>query len=233
MWDVAREPQELQLKAEREWIEPGSTSQARRQRVDAPQRRLGDGRQMPRLVFATDPALLSQLIGAAAVQQISASLQGGPHVFVTGRGDELLARVRTAIKSDTAIKGVVLLGGYGVVPSQIISTLPAELADLRIPDRDRLQVWSDDGYGDRDGDGVPELPVSRVPDGRSAEFLLGALKAAPQRTAGERSGIRNIRRPFANGVRPRPVILPTWKPGRRQWWSGWSATGSAIRRKPQ
>jgi beta-lactamase superfamily II metal-dependent hydrolase len=178
----------------------GEAIAARRQRADAPQRRLGDGRQLPRLVFATDPDRLARLIGAAAVQQVSASLQGGPHVFVTGRGDELLARVRTAIKSDTAIKGVVLLGGYGVVPSQIISTLPAELADLRIPDRDRLQVWSDDGYGDRDGDGVPELPVSRVPDGRSAEFLLGALKAAPQRTAGERSGIRNIRRPFANGV---------------------------------
>ena len=34
MWDVAREPQELQLKAEREWIEPGTTSRARRQGID-------------------------------------------------------------------------------------------------------------------------------------------------------------------------------------------------------
>lgn len=173
---------------------------ARRQRVDAPERRLGDGRQLPRLVFATDPDRLTLKIGAPATQQIVDSLRSGPHVFVTGSGDDLLARVRTAIKTDTAIKGVVLLGGYSVVPAQIISTLPAELADLKIPDRDRLQVWSDDGYGDRDGDGVPELPVSRVPDGQSAAFLQGALRAAPQQTPRERSGIRNIRRPFANGV---------------------------------
>ena len=187
----------------------GKAIAARRQRVDASQRRLGDGRQLPRLVFATDPDRLAQRIGAPGAQQIAASLQGGPHLLVTGRGAELLGKVRTAIKSDTAIKGVVLLGGYSVVPAQIISTLPAELAELRIPDRDRLQVWSDDGYGDRDGDGVPELPVSRIPDGESAEFLWRALRAAPQRTAGERGGIRNIRRPFANRVY---ALLPGRRP---------------------
>jgi beta-lactamase superfamily II metal-dependent hydrolase len=187
----------------------GEAIAARRQRADAPQRRLGDGRQLPRLVFATDPDRLAQRIGAAAARQIATSLQGGPHVLVTGRGDELLGRVRTAIRSDTAIKGVVLLGGYSVVPAQIVSALPAELADLRIPDRDRLQVWSDDGYGDRDGDGVPELPVSRVPDGQSAGFLQRALRAAPRRTFGERGGIRNIRRPFASGVY---ALLPGRRP---------------------
>jgi beta-lactamase superfamily II metal-dependent hydrolase len=172
---------------------------AGRQRVGAPVRRLGDGRQLPRLLFATDVDRLGQRIGPDNARRLVESLRNR-HAVVTGRGADLMNRVKTSIRSDTAIKGVVLLGGYGVVPAQIISTLPDELSHMTIRDRDRLQVWSDDGYGDRDNDNVPELPVSRIPDGGSDAFMRQALNASARRSAGDRGGIRNIRRPFADAV---------------------------------
>lgn len=173
---------------------------APRQRADAPPRRLGDGRQLPKLLFVTDLDRLGAKIGAPAAAGLAASFAGGPHVLVTGRAAGLIDLVRARLKTESGVKGVVLLGGYEVVPAQIISTLPRELAGMQIPDRDRLQVWSDDGYGDVEGDGVPEFPVSRIPDARSARFVSDALKASARGTAGERGGIRNIRRPFANNV---------------------------------
>jgi beta-lactamase superfamily II metal-dependent hydrolase len=163
-------------------------------------RRLGDGRELPRLLFATDPDRLSQRIGGEIATQALEQLRAEGQIVITGGRDDLLARVRASINADRSIKGVVLLGGHSVVPAQIISTLPAELAGLRVRDRDRLQVWSDDAYGDRDGDGVPELPVSRVPDGQDRRFFTRALKPPSSRGVAQRSGIRNLRRPFADNV---------------------------------
>ena len=173
---------------------------AKGQRADAPVHRLGDGRQLPRLMFATDPDRLGQRIGTATMKQVLDQLRGEGHAVVSAPRDQLLNRVRTALKGDAGVKGVVLLGGYSVVPAYILNTLPAELAGVRVRDRDRLQVWSDDGYGDRDGDGVPELPVSRVPDGQDSEFFVRALRPARPVAVPRRSGIRNLRRPFADAV---------------------------------
>lgn len=112
------------------------------------------------------------------------------------------AEVRRFIRAHEAIEGVVILGGYDVVPSQrrdcIPASLRAELDDHE--DRDNFIVWSDDVYGDKDGDEWPELPVSRIPDGKSAEVLLAAA-SAPDRGSGEgRFGVRNYLRKFAPGV---------------------------------
>ena len=87
------------------------------------------------------------------------------------------------------------------MPHQKLDCLPAELrARLNdMDDPDRFVVWSDDLYGDVDGDGLPELPVSRIPDGKSAALIRAALEA-PTPTYRERAGIRNIARPFADGV---------------------------------
>jgi hypothetical protein len=62
---------------------------------------------------------------------------------------------------------------------------------------DGFYVWSDDVYGDTDGDGIAELPVSRIPDARSAQFLMQALSAdaAPVH---RKKGVRNQARPFAD-----------------------------------
>ena len=141
---------------------------APRQRPDASPRRLGDGRQLPRLVFATDPDRLGQRIGVATATQVLDQLRGEGHAVVAAARDQLLNRVRQAINATPRVRGVVLLGGYSVVPAQIVNTLPAELTGVRVRDRDRLQVWSDDGYGDRDGDGVPSCRSAACRTGKTA-----------------------------------------------------------------
>jgi len=55
-------------------------------------------------------------------------------------------------------------------------------------------------YGDRDNQGFPELPVSRIPDGKSAEILFAAIQARNQKFTKQHGGIRNIARPFAEVV---------------------------------
>jgi beta-lactamase superfamily II metal-dependent hydrolase len=168
---------------------------------DGSSRQLGDGRTLPPLLFVTDRARLAQRIGQSEADAVVSAIQAAGKPIVNARADRLLAETRKVLSRDGDLEGVVILGGYDVVPSQIVNTLPRELAELRIRDRDRLQVWGDDGYGDREGDGVPELPVSRVPDGGSSRMLWASLTAAePAALRRERSGIRNIRRPFADAV---------------------------------
>jgi beta-lactamase superfamily II metal-dependent hydrolase len=171
------------------------------QPTGADARRLGGGRELSRLLFVTDRAALGRRIGQSDADAILGAVRAARHLLVDGRGPALLAEARRRLEADRALTGVVLLGGYDVVPSQILNTLPRELAAYEIRDRDRLQVWSDDGYGDLDGDGVPELPVSRVPDAGSATFMWSVLSTSPPgERLRERSGIRNVRRPFADGV---------------------------------
>ena len=158
------------------------------------------GNGLPRLLFVTDPRELERRITASAVSQMRVELQRAGQQLLEAPGPQLLDLVSRHINSDRSIEGVVLIGGYDVVPSRIVNTLPLELAGRRVPDRDRLQVWSDDGYGDRDGNGVPELPVSRVPDGGSADFLFRCLDAAAVAAPRQGTGIRNMRRPFADNV---------------------------------
>ncbi len=119
----------------------------------------------------------------------------------------MLARTQGRIREDQSIEGVVLLGGTDVVPSRILSTIPKDLEgspaarSIESRERDRLQVWSDDSYGDLDGDAIPELAVSRIPDGKDPALLLLAMTRPPVRTpfAAVR-GVRNSRRPFADLV---------------------------------
>jgi len=80
---------------------------------------------------------------------------------------------------------------------QAIERAEAEEGQLR--DLDQFIVWSDAIYGDRDGDGMAELPVSRVPDGHSAELVARALQAGAAPPT-RRAGIRNLARPFAEKV---------------------------------
>jgi beta-lactamase superfamily II metal-dependent hydrolase len=171
-----------------------------RQSADAGARRLGGGRALPRLLFVTSGTALAGRVGQAQADAVLKAIRESGQPLVNDSPARLLTETRRVIERDRALKGVVLVGGFEVVPSQIVNTLPRELAAYEIRDRDRLQVWSDDGYGDRDGDDVPELPVSRVPDGGRADFLWTVLSSAGASVAAERSGIRNIRRPFADSV---------------------------------
>lgn len=98
----------------------------------------------------------------------------------------------------------MLLGGYDVVPSQRVDVLDTDLrsklsADLIARDPDSFVVWSDDVYGDTEPDGIPELPVSRVPDARFAPLFLSML-INPGSSGTGRFGLRNVARPFAKAV---------------------------------
>ena len=155
----------------------------------------------------TDRARLVARIGEAATAEALARIPGLGGVLLDADASQLLQRTRERIQRDTSITGVVLLGGVDVVPSRILLTVPLDMQSrptvqaIAARERDRLQAWSDDGYGDRDGDGVPELPVSRIPDGGSAALVLRALtRASSQPLLARVKGIRNSRRPFADLV---------------------------------
>jgi beta-lactamase superfamily II metal-dependent hydrolase len=168
-------------------------------------RRLGQGRALPALLFVTSAAGLARNIGREEAAEVVAAIQGAGMTLCDLPADLPDATAAAAIVrqrlQDDGLAGVVLVGGHDVVPHQSVDTLPAELR-ARLGDSDdpdRFVVWSDEVYGDADGDGLPELPVSRIPDGKSADLVLNALRAgAPP--PGERAGIRNVARPFAEDV---------------------------------
>lgn len=171
--------------------------------ADVAAARLGGGpdhrtKPLPPLLFVTNPQALEGKIGG--IEQVRRTVRNAGQTLLEAAGAALIDRVRERLRADPALQGVVLLGGYDVVPSQILHTLPPELAKYRVAERDRLQVWSDDFYGDRDADGVPELPVSRIPDGGSLAFLLRGMSAVPARTWSTKTGIRSLARPFADEV---------------------------------
>jgi hypothetical protein len=112
---------------------------------------------------------------------------------------------------------VVLLGGHESAPAEPLNSLPTEMRKIKFKreDEDRWIVWSDDGYGDTDGDGIPEIPVSRLPDGADPALIAGALSLPPFTTSGEGSGIRNEARPFAATIFdrfPKPKFLASCAP---------------------
>jgi len=151
--------------------------------------------------------LLARKVGPDATRRAMQTIRDGGHILVGDDGGDLLAAAQARLAGDRSIEGVVLLGGVDVVPSRITDAVPAELQglpglkSLRLKERDRLQVWSDDAYGDLNGDGAPEFPVSRIPDGGDPTLLLGALALPPARPwPGRIGGLRNAKRPFADLV---------------------------------
>ena len=173
--------------------------------------RLGGGRVLPPLTFVTHGSRLANNVGEAEAQAVFEAIRAAGQVVVdlaqTPKGAHVAAEyaefVRDALSRQPGQRGVVIVGGYDVVPPQQIDVLPRRLRQLlkHNSDDDDFIVWSDDVYGDVDGNGLPELPVSRIPDGRSRELLFNALEApaAPESHA-HRCGIRNSKRPFADSV---------------------------------
>lgn len=119
---------------------------------------------------------------------------------------EAAQHVRPALERDTSIKGVVILGDYVTVPSRRMLSLDAALLEeLRgsdsdpCSDADHWWVWSDDIYGDRDGDGVPDLPVSRLPINPALDGTSGAAFAA-RSFSRHALGLRASEFPFADAI---------------------------------
>ena len=168
--------------------------------------RLGEGRELPRLLFVTSTAALARNIGRQEAASVVAAIEGAAMPLCDLPADvadaaAAAAIVRPRLREADGLAGVVIVGGPDVVPHQSVDALPADLR-ARLGDSDdpdRFVVWSDEVYGDSDGDGLPELPVSRIPDGKSADLVLKALRASAP-APGERAGIRNVARPFADGI---------------------------------
>jgi hypothetical protein len=166
------------------------------------------GDRLQNLLFVTSHRKLAVNIGSREAEQVIASIRSSstlvelPEHVTTA---EQAAPVVRRMLASRRFRGVVLLGGYDVVPPQRLDVLDAASRRALVAagqdgkDSDDFVVWSDDLYGDDDGDFLPELPVSRIPDGRSPLVVRGALAAAPFQ-ASARFGVRNVHRPFAIDV---------------------------------
>jgi hypothetical protein len=142
---------------------------------------LGGGAELPRLLFLTNKPRLVRNVGEDAFEAVSHAIQEADQRLVNlpVEEDQLEQSVLGALEHAPDVEGVVLLGGHDVMPHQLVSAIPHELRQnleeytRRLPysfqsrDEDDYKVWSDDFYGDTDGNRLPELPVSRIPDCKS------------------------------------------------------------------
>lgn len=185
-------------------------------RADRPRRRdaltalarpfsLAGGRGLPDLLFVTNSGALAQNIGALEANRALNAIRAAGHDIceVSDTAPDAVDLVRKRLQSRQNTKGVVLLGGYDVVPCNVVNVLSSSLSTALGPsmvevDDDHFIVWSDELYGDVDQDRVGEIPVSRIPDSRNSAAFLNALSAPGVSVGGvERFGVRNIARPFA------------------------------------
>jgi hypothetical protein len=163
------------------------------------EKKLAGGRSLPNLLFVTSSDRLKASIGDAAEAATKMINAAGQDMFEIGAGAEPWKDVSAAARGKA---GVVLVGGYDVVPSLKLDSLPKPLRRLfgNSNDPDDFRVWNDDGYADLNGNGLADVPVSRVPDGHSADLLLAALSGSTSTASAARFGLRNAKRPFADRV---------------------------------
>jgi beta-lactamase superfamily II metal-dependent hydrolase len=170
----------------------------------APAYTIAGGRPLPKLLFVTNRGRLNDNVGETEAGQALSAIQSAGHPIVDlENAADGHARVREAAQQHSDIKGVVVLGGYDVVPAERYDTLPpsvrAQINDSS-SDHDDFIVWSDQVYGDVDGDGLADLPVSRIPDGRSAKLVRNALSGVGVAARARNFGLRNVARPFADTI---------------------------------
>lgn len=163
--------------------------------------RLADGRDLTRILFVTDKAKLEDNIGELEANKALQLINDGGCKLLQTDGASAEGAVRGELASGR-YDGVVIVGGYDVVPSQRVDVLDPALRrsiprKAIVDDRDEFIVWSDDIYGDADGDGLAEFPVSRIPDGKTPSLVFTALTAKKPGATGERFGIGNAARPFS------------------------------------
>jgi beta-lactamase superfamily II metal-dependent hydrolase len=161
--------------------------------------RLASGRSLPKLLFVTNRPRLENNIGATeAANAIQLIRNAGQVLYEVQTQASPWAEVRLQLQRED-FKGVVILGGYDVLPSRRLDVLPPSLRSQigAGSDSDNFIVWNDEAYGDKDGDLFPELPVSRVPDAKSPRLVMNALTAGIPSGTNGRFGVRNIARPFA------------------------------------
>jgi beta-lactamase superfamily II metal-dependent hydrolase len=171
--------------------------------------RLGAGRALPPLLFATSRIGLQHNIGETEANLALKAVTDAGQVLFDGLPDsgiqaaDAIAMVQKQLSGRHEIQGVVLIGGYDIVPAETLRVLSDEIYRQLPPgleDPDDFIVWSDAGYGDTCGDGLPELPVSRVPDGKTPHLVSACLGAGEAPRNSKRFGLRNINRSFADAI---------------------------------
>lgn len=163
------------------------------------EKKLAGCRSLPNLLFVTSSDLLKASLGDAGAAATKMIKDAGQEIVEIGTGSEPWKDVAAAAGGKA---GVVLLGGYDVVPSLKLDALPKPLRRLfgSSGDPDDFRVWNDESYADVNGDGLADMPVSRIPDGRSADLLLTVLSGSTTSPSAGRFGLRNAKRPFADSV---------------------------------
>jgi beta-lactamase superfamily II metal-dependent hydrolase len=167
---------------------------------------IGGGRKLPRLLFATSERALAANLDAATVRGVIRAVPQTGGKIITDLEPEqgvqaCAAKVHAALKTGN-FDGLVLLGGYDVVPSVRLDVLTPQLraaVEDAVPDPDEFIVWADGIYSDTNNDTYGEAPVSRVPDARSREVFLNALQAGVGNEPGKLC-VYNVKRPFAKTV---------------------------------
>ena len=189
-----------------------------------PTLRVGAGRDLRALLVLTSRDALADNIGVLQAQHALGAVRAAGLAVIDDlpRGTDdpggAAGRVRDYARRNPGIRGVILLGGYDVVPSQRVDCLPPDVRSKNTPndDPDDFVVWSDDVYGELGGDPLPELPVSRIPDGHDARVVFAALSASGPAARAPHGGIRNVMRPFADivyrGIAGRGAKLLSSKP---------------------
>lgn len=162
--------------------------------------RLAGGRTLPPLSFVTSMARLRGNIGAGNLAMLQSDFAAAGHALIdVGNAANALPAVHAASAGKA---GIVIVGGYDVLPSFRFDVLPpalrAQIGATNTGDDDDFVVWSDQPYADVDGDGMADIPVSRVPDGRSIDFLRTLLGVGVRALPANRFGLRNSARPFAD-----------------------------------
>jgi len=169
---------------------------------------LAAGRKLPPLLFVTSRDALEANIGREETAAVLASVRAsGNHRLLDSlpaglTASESTSAVQQELRAHRELQGLVLLGGYDVVPSNRVDVLPPDLRQTvgDSGDPDSFVVWSDDPYADIEGDSLPELPVTRIPDGKSSALVVAALESKSPAKQAERRGLRNIKRIFADEI---------------------------------
>ncbi|WP_289016294.1 MBL fold metallo-hydrolase [uncultured Methylobacterium sp.] len=165
---------------------------------------VASGRDISKLLFLTDSKRLAENIGRSEAEAAIEAIRAAGGELIDDAGKNLVNCAQDRLKGNANREGLVLLGGYDIVPPARRDVLGVDfrnkLGSKRVgSDNDKFWVWSDASYGDLDDDAVAELPISRIPDAREAQVFLSALRARPL-TLSDRFGIHNINRPFATDV---------------------------------
>jgi beta-lactamase superfamily II metal-dependent hydrolase len=184
-------------------IEPGEAEVAPLQPSGAPKAAPSGRDDLPPLLFVTHAERLSENIGRSEAAGVLASLEGRYGVVDLAKEPSAFEAIRREARN-APVKGVVIVGGYDVVPSERYDTLPPSLRASIGPsaqnDPDNFIVWSDQSYGDLDGDLLADVPVSRIPDGHTARVVQVALTGKSPSSKAGRFGLRNYARPFADQI---------------------------------